>query len=116
MIWSFHEYTRDASVLLETRRAIAEEIEALETEPLLVVQTSPPEGTVVPAGPRNIGVRGLVPPGAKVTLNGKTVGNVRPSGYFLQSCFLGDNTPAITVEVEHEGEKRAVTRTFNLTN
>ncbi len=116
VVWSFHDYTRDPNVLLETRRAIAEEIEALQTEPLLIVQTSPPEGTVVPAGPRNIGVRGLVPPGATVTLNGKPVKNVRPSGYFLQAHFMPDRAPTITVTVEHQGNKRTIKRTFRLTD
>ena len=71
VIWSFHDYTRDPNVLLETRRAIAEEIESLQSAPLLVVQTSPPEGTPIPAGPRMVNVRGLVPPGATVKLNGE---------------------------------------------
>ena len=46
VIWSFHEYTRNPDLMLGTRRAIAEELEALQAEPRLVVQTSPPEGTV----------------------------------------------------------------------
>jgi hypothetical protein len=103
-------------ILVDTRRAIAEEIEALGAEPLLIVQTSPPEGTVVPAGPRMVNVRGLVSPGAKVTINGKDVANVRPSGYFLQAHFLDDNQPAITVEVDHSGRKHTAQRTFKLSD
>ena len=79
-----------------------------------MVQTSPPEGTVVPAGPRNIGVRGLVPPGAKVTLNGKPLENVRASGYFLQAYFMPANNPTITITVEHNGKKRTAERVFRL--
>lgn len=116
VVWSFHDYTRDNKVLLDTRRAIAEEIEALQAKPLLVVQTSPPEGTVVPAGPRNIGVRGLAPPGAKVLINGKPVKNVRPSGYFLHADFMPDDRPTITLTVEHNGKTRTVERTFKLTD
>jgi len=114
VVWSFYEYTRDPQTMLETRRVIAREIEGLSTEPLLIVQTSPPEGTVVPAGPRNIGVRGLVRPGAKVAINGRPVKNVRPSGYFLQAYFMPDNNPTITITVEHNGKKRIVERTFKL--
>ncbi len=113
MIWSFHDYTRDPWVLLETRRTIAEEVEALQTGPLLVVQTSPPEGTPIPEGPRMVNVRGLAPPGAKVLLNGQAVPNVRPSGYFYQCCFLNDS-PTITVTVDHEGAQQTVRRTFSL--
>lgn len=114
--WSFHDYTRDSSVILDTREAIAREIEGLEAEPLLIVQSSPPEGTVVPAGPRNIGIRGLVPPGAKVTLNDRPVQNVRPSGYFLYAHFMPDHKPKITITVEHNGKKRTAERTFKLTD
>jgi len=115
VVWSFHQYTRDPNVMLGARNAIAREIEGLRSEPLLIVQTSPPEGTIVPAGPRNIGVRGLVQPGAKVTLNGRPVGNVRPSGYFLQAHFMSDSNPAIRITVEHNGKKRTVERAFKLT-
>jgi len=114
VVWSFYEYTRDADVMLDTRNAIAREIEKLTTKPLLIVQTSPPEGTVVPAGPRNIGVRGLVQAGAKVTLNGKPVRNVRPSGYFLQAYFMPANNPTITITVEHNGKKCTAERVFKL--
>lgn len=114
VIWSFHDHTRDPRVMLDTRRAIAEEIETLRTDPRLIVQTSPPEGTVVPAGPRAVNVRGLAPPGAKVTVNGEAVANTRPSGYFCRAVFLGDHQPTITVTIEHDGHKATVMRTFQL--
>lgn len=114
VVWSFHDHTRDPRVMLDTRRAIAEEIEATQSEPRLIVQTSPPEGTVVPAGPRAVNVRGLAPAGAKVTVNGVAVANARPSGYFCRAVFLGDNEPTITVAVEHGGREAKVVRTFEL--
>lgn len=113
VVWSFHDHTRDPEILLATRRTIAEEIESLRTAPLLVVQTSPPEGTAIPAGPRMINVRGLVAPGAKVFMDDSPVPNVRPSGYFAHYCFLGDN-PRVTITVEHEGQRRSIQRTFQL--
>jgi hypothetical protein len=116
VVWSFHDHSRDPRMLLDTRRAIAEEIEALRTGPLLIVQTSPPEGTVVPAGPRLINVRGLVPPGAKVTVNGSEVKNVRPGGYFLLAHFMADGHPTITVQVDHDGRKRVTQRAFRLSD
>jgi hypothetical protein len=114
--WSFHDYTRDPNVMLDTRQTIARQIEMLQSEPLLVVQTSPPEGMVVPAGPRNIGIRGLVSPGANVTINGKQIKNVRPSGYFFAAYFMSGNRPTITITVEHNGKKRTTKRTFKLTD
>ena len=116
VIWSFHDYTRDPRRLLETRRAIAEEIESLEGEPLLVVQTSPPEGTNIPAGPRQVIVRGLTTPGAAVTLNDQPVENVRESGYFFAAHFLPDEDPVIRVTVEHQGQKRTVVRSFTVSD
>jgi hypothetical protein len=114
VIQSFHEYTRDPQILLTTRDLIAREIEHLKTKPLLVVQTSPAEGTFVPAGLRHIGIRGLVRPGAKVSINGKPVVNVRPSGYFLEAYFIPDNNPKITIRVEDQGREYTVERCFVL--
>jgi hypothetical protein len=114
VVWSFHDYTRDSNVLLETRRAIAEEIEQLKRDPLLVVQTSPPEGMLVPAGPRHIAIRGLVSPGASVAVNGRPVRNIRPSGYFRCVHFLADDQSTITILTEHGDRTRAAKRTFHL--
>jgi len=116
VVQSFYEYTRDPVIMIETRAAVAREIEQLTSEPLLIVQTSPPEGTFVPAGPRNIGVRGLVRPGAMVMIDGRSVGNIRPSGYFLQAHFMSSRNPTIEITVEHKGRKRTVKRTFNLSD
>jgi hypothetical protein len=113
VIWSPYDYTRDEDLLLETRRAIAEEIEAMQKQPLLVVQTSPPDRTTVPARPRHINVRGLVSPGANVTINNKSVKNIEPSGYFFFDHYMADE-PTVTVTVEHRGEKRTVRRIFKL--
>jgi hypothetical protein len=116
VVQSFYEYTRNVDMMLNTRNAIAREIEALQTAPLLIIQTSPPEGEVIPSGPRNIGIRGLVPPDAKVTLNGKPIQNVRPSGYFLKAHFMSENNPTITVTAEYNGKTRTAKRTFKLTS
>jgi len=47
VIRTFTDYTRDPDVMLDTRRAIAEEIEALDSKPFMIVQTSPAEGTII---------------------------------------------------------------------
>jgi hypothetical protein len=114
VVWSFHDYTRDPAQMLATRRAIAKEIESLQGEPLLAVQTSPPEGTVVPAGPRMIILRGLTAPGATVTVNGKPVHRLRPSGYFTHFQFLSDSQPTVAVKAERDGQTRTAERTFKL--
>ena len=95
--------------MLDTRNTIALEIEQLTTAPLLIVQTSPPEGTYVPAGPRNIGVRGLVPPGAKVTLNGKTFCTLWMPPFTLDvtdALKAGKNNIAVRVTSTTEGRPK----------
>ncbi len=116
VVWSFHDYTRDPEEMLATRRAVAGEIEALQSEPLAVVQSSPPEGTVVPAGPRMVILRGLATPGAIVHVNGDPVHKMRPSGCFTHFQFLSESQPTITVRVEREGKTRTMKRTFILTD
>lgn len=101
-------------VLLEARKAIAEEIEALQEETLLFVQTSPPEGTFIPAGPRHLTVRGLVTPGATVTIDDQPVIDLRENGYFTQVLFLADNKTSTSIEANYNGKKRLVTRRFEL--
>ena len=116
VVWSFHDYTRDPKLMLATRRAVAKEIEALQGEPLLVLQSSPPEGTVVPAGPRMIILRGLTTPGTRAVVDGEPVQNMRSSGYFTHFKFLADNQPTITVTVEQGSKTRTAERTFVLTD
>jgi hypothetical protein len=103
-------------VLLDTRRQIAEEIECLSDDFYCYVQTSPSDRSVFPHGPRNLGIRGLVPPGAKVTVNGIPVENIRPSGYFLLYRFLVDGEPDVIIEAEYKGRTRTVKRSFVLTD
>jgi hypothetical protein len=112
VVSNFHEHTRRPEILLATRRAIAEEIEALVQSPLLYVQTEPPEGTIIPAGPRLIQVRGVCEPGARVTINGSPVGEVTADGQFAAACFLSDAT--VTVASTRNGKTRKVQRTFKL--
>ncbi len=114
VLWGFHDYTRDPRVLLDTRSEIAEEIECLGEEFYFYVQTSPVDRAVFPHGPRNVGIRGLVPPGAKVTVNGIPVENIRPSGYFLLYRFLLDGEPDVVIEAEYKGQKKVMHRSFVL--
>ncbi|MHC4118120.1 MAG: hypothetical protein ACYSWO_11495 [Planctomycetota bacterium] len=50
----------------------------------------------------------------EIGIPGKPVGNIRPSGYFLQAHFMSSDKPTIEVTVEHEGRKRTTERTFDL--
>jgi len=83
---------------------------------LLYAQTPSLEGAVIPAGPRHLGIRGLVTPGAEVTVNGKPIKNVRPSGYFSHAHFMPDDTPTATIVAKHKGKERTAKRMFKLTD
>ncbi len=116
VVQSCYEHTRDPQVLYATRAAIADEIEALAAVPLLVVQTSPPEGTITPAGPTMINVRGVTTPGAKVTINDRPViaQNHGPGGSFFDAQFISADKPGITVTAELNGHTRTTRRTFRV--
>lgn len=114
VVQSFYDRTRDPEALLRTREAIADEIESLDARPLLYVQTSPPEGTVTPAGPTMINVRGVVTPGAAVSINGQPVvpGNISPKGYFIGEVFIEAGKAEVVVEATLDGSVRQCKRTF----
>jgi len=116
VVQSFYDRTRDPAVLLDTRLAIADEIEALNTSPLLYVQTSPPEGTATPVGPITINVHGVTTPGAKLTINGQPVipDNITASGCFVAAVNIDAAKPEIVVTAESNGAARTVKRTFEV--
>ncbi|NLX12426.1 MAG: DUF4091 domain-containing protein [Phycisphaerales bacterium] len=116
VVWSFYDYTRDPNKMIETRRVIAEEIEALTQEPFIFVQTSPSEEVFFPAGPRFVYVRGLVSPGSTVKINDKPVEDVRANGFFQHPLFgnVTEDRPGINVTVEKDGATRTVRRVLKL--
>ena len=116
VVQSFYEHTRDPKILLDTRRAVADEIEALDAAPLLVVQTSPSDGSITPAGPITVNIRGLVTPGAKVTLNGKEVlpQNISPKGCFVEVRLITAKEPELVISAELDGKHAVAKRAFRV--
>jgi len=114
VVRSLHQYTRDDQVMLNTRQAIAEEIESLQITPLLLVQTSPLEGTSIPYGRRYVNIRGLTTPGATVFIDNQRLDHTRRNGYFDYIKILGDNQSTITIQAGYQGNLRTITRTFKL--
>jgi hypothetical protein len=114
VVQSFYDHTRDPKVLLDTRATIADEIEGLDAVPLLYVQTSPPEGTITPAGPITINVRGLAAPGAKIAINDQPVieQNTGADGSFVGMVFITSEKPEIVVTAELNGVTRTAKRVF----
>jgi hypothetical protein len=104
--WGFRDYTRDGATLLATRRAVAEEIEALAQGPLFIVQTSPPDGGVVPMWPRVANLWGAAAPGSTVTVDGRPVANLTSEGVFYEALFLGNEQTQVVIEARL-GERAA---------
>jgi hypothetical protein len=90
------------------RRAIADEIAAIDRAPLVLIQTEPAENVVLVEGPISVELRGVVQPGTKVIVDGQAA-TVQSDGSFL--ALAGAE---IRVEVEREGKKKAVVRSFKV--
>jgi len=104
---------RDPAKIMAARKAVAEEIIALNRPPLLVVQTEPPAGSTLVEGPINVEVRGITLPGAVVTVNGRRI-DVRPSGYFASTTRPAGEDHQVVVEVEQAGKKKVAARRFRI--
>ncbi len=86
---------------------------ALNRSPLLVVQTEPPAGSTLINGPIVVEVRGIVDPGAAVTVGGRRV-EVGPHGAFACSARPKSDTGELVVEAQHAGKKKATVRRFGM--
>jgi len=104
---------RDFSAIWAARTAVAEEILKLKHEPLLLVQTEPPEGATLVEGPIFVELRGVTRPDARVTVNGKPV-EVRADGSFSCSVHLSKGRETIRVEASRAGQKTVAVRRFRV--
>lgn len=103
----------DPRRIVAAARAVVDEIAQLDREPLLLVQTNPPDGAELIYGPIAIEVHGVVQPGTAVTINGNKV-EPRPDGSFAQTVGLGSKAAEIRVEAEREGKKKLAVRRFRV--
>lgn len=101
------ECERDPARILDARKAIADEIVALEESPLVLVATEPADGTTVVAGPVVVEVRGVTEPGTKVKINGHAV-EVSSAGAFQGHLWGGSGR----IEVQHDGKTKTLLRNF----
>jgi hypothetical protein len=107
---SIPEWERDPARILDARRQIADEIVALDAEPLLLVQTEPAAGSTLVNGPIVVEVRGATRPGTAVKVNGRET-EVRPDGSFA-TLVHGSRAATVTIEAEKEGKTKKTTRRF----
>ncbi len=104
-------YSRDPRTLSNVRRDIATEIDVLNDSPLLLVQTSPPEGTELAVGPATVIVRGITDPAAIVTVNGREI-EPDSRGYFAAHLLLSPENRDIRIIAESSGSRRIIKRSF----
>jgi len=103
---------KDAAHILAVRGAIADEIIALDQQPLLLVQTEPPDGTTVVEGPIAVEVRGITEPGATVKVNGSVVEVLADGTFTRGGTFTGRAGQRIVIEAERNGKRKTALRGF----
>ena len=105
--------TRESSVIWQTRKLIADEIEALEQPPLGLLVTQPPEGTTLIHGPINLEVRGVVETGTEVLVNGTRI-PVRDDGWFGCRAVPRGERGEVRVEFHKDNHTKTMTRYFTV--
>ncbi len=113
VIPSLVQWERDPGRILAVRAQLADEILALDTPPLLLVQTEPPAGSTLYDAPIAVELRGITEPGAVVKVNGHAV-EVAPDGTFLARPSPLRPSGEIRVEVQHQGKAKTVRKCFTL--
>jgi len=113
VIPSITAWERDPARIAAVRGQIADEIVALDAEPLLLVETEPAEGSTLVNGPIAVEVRGVVQPGTAVKVSGRAV-EVRPDGSFACLGSVRGDPGELVIEVERDGKKKTTIRRFNV--
>ena len=110
---SIRDWERDPAKLAAARAAVADEIVALDAQPLLLVQTEPAEGATLVNGPIAVEVRGVVEPGTAVKVGGRKV-SVHADGSFACIARPRGDAGEIAVEAERAGTKKAAVHRFRV--
>ena len=108
---SLAEPETDPNRIAAVRRQMADEIVALDSSPLLLVETEPAAGNALVNGPVFVEIRGLATPGATVKVNGKPVA-LTPEGRFSCGAHPDLEGYSVGVEVEANGQKKTTLRSF----
>jgi hypothetical protein len=80
---------------------------------LLLVQTEPAEGSTLVEGPISVELYGVTEPGAAVKVNGRPV-KVGPDGRFATVARPTGAENTIKIEAVHGGQRKSVTRHFQI--
>jgi hypothetical protein len=111
VVATYHDYTKDPSVLYQARRQAIEEALDLEQSPRVLLQTHPLEYSPV-VHDCAIDVHGWAEPGTTITINGQKVA-VASDGLFLQQ-LAPSRAGKIVVEAQGNNGKKTLVRQFRL--
>jgi len=115
VVRSYTDFSRDPQILYAARRQAIEETLAMDAAPRIILQTFPPEHSVMA---RNcaIDVHGWVEPGTQLKINGgKTAVPVADDGSFFARAHPSRTTGIVEFEAENaKGERKTFTRSFRL--
>ncbi len=109
---SISDIEQDPASFENARLALAREIESFTNGPRLVIQSFPENNTVSIRGPIVVELYGLTTPGAKVSVNGRSI-SAAEDGTFGYSTFLNE-TATLEFTAELDGKKTTTSRTFRV--
>jgi hypothetical protein len=112
VIRTMTDFSRHPQTLYQAKKQLIDEILDLDTNPLLYVQTTPPElSTVHDRAP--IEVIGVTDPGTKIIVNGKHL-PVSSQGFFTEIFYVSLTEDLIVIEAEHQDGRKILIRKFNV--
>ncbi len=111
VVRTYTDFERDPEVLYAARRQAIEETLALDASPRMIVQTNPPEHSIV-ANNGSIDVHGWVEPGTKIKINGREV-PVAADGLVLEGT-PPSREGTVVVEAENRQGRKTTVRKFRL--
>jgi hypothetical protein len=112
VVRSYTDFSREPEVLYAARRQAIEETLALDVTPRALVQTNPPEHTLV-SNDAMIDVHGWVEPGTRVKIGHEEIA-VTADGLFFAHPRPSHDTGKITVTLENGAQRKTIERAFRL--
>jgi hypothetical protein len=111
VVRTYHDCTRDPDLLYAARRQAIEEACDLKRSPRVILQTNPPEHSLL-ANDTAVEVYGWAEPGATVSVDGRETPVASDGLFFASGRAAKEGT--ITVAIQKGENKKQVTRHFRL--
>ncbi len=107
------QWEREPARIMAVRSQVADEILALDSPPLLLLQVEPPAGSTLYGEPIALEVLGLTEAGAEVKVNGHRV-ELGLDGRFIARPSPLRPAGQLRIEVQHQGKSKTVVKQFTL--